>query len=87
MNKLNPTKVGLAVGGLLGVWHVVWSLMVAVGWAQPLINFSFRLHMISSPPQVQPFSLGAAIFLVIMAVVIGYVVGNVFTFIWNWLHR
>jgi hypothetical protein len=35
----NPNKVGLVIGALIGGWHFVWSLLVLIGWAQPIIDF------------------------------------------------
>jgi hypothetical protein len=37
----NPNKVGLVVAALIGGWHVLWSLLVLLGWAQPILDFIF----------------------------------------------
>lgn len=87
MNHLNPTKTGLAVGKLVGGVHLVWAVLVALGWAQALINFSQWAHMVSMPVVVQTFDISAAVTVVIVAALIGYVLGNIFAKIWNWLHR
>jgi hypothetical protein len=36
---VNPNKIGLVIGALLGGWHLIWSLVVLIGWAQPIIDF------------------------------------------------
>ncbi len=87
MNHLNPKKTGLAVGKLLGGVHLVWAVLVALGWAQALVNFSQWAHMVSVPVVIQPFELTAAITVIIVAAAIGYVLGYAFAKIWNWLHR
>lgn len=87
MNHLNPTKTGLALGKLLGGVHLLWVILVALGWAQALINFSQWAHMVSMPVVVKAFDLSAAVTVVIVAALIGYVLGNIFAKIWNWLHR
>ena len=87
MNHLNPRKTGLTVGAFIGGWHVIWSLLVALGWAQPLINFVLWAHMISLPYVVKAFDLSAAATLVVMTWFVGYVVGYIFAKIWNRLHR
>ncbi|HEY4500653.1 MAG TPA: hypothetical protein VJI70_00055 [Candidatus Paceibacterota bacterium] len=87
MNHLNPKKVGLAVGKLVGGVHLVWAILVALGWAQAVVNFSQWAHMISVPVVVEPFNLTATITVILVAVAVGYVLGYAFAKIWNWLHR
>ena len=83
MNNLNALRVGFALGGLLGLWHLVWSVLVAIGWAQPLIGWIFQLHMMRPPFTVMPFDIGMAALLVIVTSVFGCVLGWVFATIWN----
>ena len=87
MNHLNPTKTGLALGKLLGGVHLVWAVLIALGWAQALVNFSMWAHMVSVPVVVQAFDLSAAITVIVVATIIGYILGFAFARIWNWLHR
>ena len=88
MNQhLNPTKTGLALGGLVGGLHIVWSILVAFGWAQSLVNFNLWAHMVSLPFVVKTFDLSTAVTLVVIAAIVGYVVGHVFALIWNRVHR
>lgn len=87
MNHLNPKKTGLAVGELLGGVHIVWSVLVALGWAQALVNFSLWAHMVSTPVVVKPFDISAAITVVVVATAVGCALGYAFAKIWNYLHR
>ncbi|MEK7515371.1 MAG: hypothetical protein AAB555_00345 [Patescibacteria group bacterium] len=87
MNHLNPAKTGLAVGKLFGGVHLVWAILVALGWAQVLVNFSQWAHMVSVPVVVGAFDLTAAIIVIIVATAVGYVLGYAFAHIWNYLHR
>ncbi len=87
MNHLNSQKVALAVGFFLGGWHLVWSLLVAVGMGQPLLDFVLWAHMIHLQFVVGPFDLTASLTLVILTFLIGYVFGLAFAYIWNLLHR
>ncbi|OGG39663.1 hypothetical protein A2118_03180 [Candidatus Kaiserbacteria bacterium GWA2_50_9] len=87
MNHLNPKKVGLAVGKFLGGVHLVWAVLVALGWAQALVNFSQWAHMVSVPVVVEPFNLTAAITVILVATAVGFVLGYAFAHIWNYLHR
>lgn len=45
MNRANPHSFGLVFGTLLAAWHALWSLLVWLGPAQPLIDLIFRLHI------------------------------------------
>ena len=87
MNHINPRKTGLAVGKLVGGVHLVWAILVALGWAQALVNFSQWAHMLSVPVIVEPFNLTAAITVILVATAIGFVLGYMFAKIWNYLHR
>ena len=87
MNTVNSKKLGIVFGAFLGLWHLVWSVLVAIGWAQPLLDFIFRLHMIEPPYRVAQFNLGMAITLIIVTTLVGYVAGFVIGTIWNRVHR
>lgn len=87
MNHLNPTKTGLAVGKLIGGVHFVWAVLVALGWAQALVNFSLWAHMVSTPVVVGAFDITAAVTVILVATAIGFVLGYAFAHIWNYLHR
>lgn len=86
-NILSSHKTGLAFGGLLGLWHLCWSFLVAFGLAQPLINFIFELHMIRPLYMIGTFSFSMAIGLIIVTSLIGYAFGYVFATIWNAVHK
>jgi hypothetical protein len=85
---LNKNKVGMVLGTLVGGLHVVWSVLVAFGWAQPLVNLILKLHMIRPTLLiVDAFDFGTAIALVLVTSIVGYVVGYAFASIWNYLHK
>jgi hypothetical protein len=83
----NPNKVGLLIGALLGGWHLLWALLVLIGWAQPILDFIFWAHMIQKVYVVKPFDSAAAATLIVITGVIGYAFGFIGGAIWNRLHR
>lgn len=87
MKPLNPNNIGLFVGGLTGFFHGVWSLLVMVGFAQPVLDFIFWLHFLSNPVQVSMFEFTRAIMLVVFTFALGYVVGWMGAYLWNMMHH
>ena len=84
---INPLKAGVTFGALLGGYHLCWSLLVALGWAQPLIDFVFWMHFIQPVFVIRPFSLSAAAALIVFTSVVGFVMAFLFALLWNRLHR
>jgi hypothetical protein len=39
MGMVNPNKLGLVLGALYGGWHLLWAMLVGIGWAQSILNF------------------------------------------------
>ena len=83
----NKHKVGLVFGALLGGLHLCWSLLVLSGYAQAMYDFVLWAHMIHLPLTIGPFDLTAAVTLVIMTAVMGYVLGFIGAWVWNKFHR
>lgn len=82
---VSKNKLGIVVGGFVGLCHLGWSLLVAVGVAQALTNFVFRLHFIQPPYVIAPFRTDLAVALIVITAIVGYVMGWVLAAIWNWL--
>jgi len=83
----NANKVGIVIGALIGGWHICWSILVGLGWAQPLIDFIFWAHMINAVYVVKAFDPVAAVTLIVSTSLMGYVFGSAGAIIWNKLHR
>ena len=87
MKELNEKKVALTLGLFLGGWHLVWSLLILTGLAQPLLNFIFWAHMISNPYKITGFVLTQSLILIAVTFTVGFVGGLVFAKIWNSVHK
>ena len=82
----NPNKVGLVIGALIAGWHFLWSLLILIGWAQPILDLFFWAHMVKPVYFVKTFDPLAAITLIVITAVIGYVFGFLGAVIWSRLH-
>jgi len=80
---LNPNKTGLIVGAFFGIMHLVWSVFVATGIAQVLMDWIYGLHFLNNPFYISAFSAGTATLLVLVTFAVGYVFGSVFAMLWN----
>ncbi len=85
--KLNPSKVALTLGVLIGGFHLLWAVLVALGLAQPLLGFIFSIHMLANPYQVTGFDVTKAGMLVVITSAVGYGVGYIFANVWNKVHK
>lgn len=83
----NANKVGMVAGVLLGGFHLMWALLVLSGFAQAIYDFILWAHMIHIPIIIGPFDPTAAVTLVIMTFVVGYVMGYIGALVWNRFHR
>ena len=82
MGSIDANRLGVVLAVVMAAWHVVWSLLVAVGQGQRVMDFVFKMHGLRSDVVVQPFDLGMAILLAVVAAVAGYVVGAGAGLVW-----
>jgi hypothetical protein len=85
--QINVCKAGLAVALVLGGLHLCWSILVALKWAQPVIDFVFWMHFIKPIFVIEPFEISRAAVLVVLTAGIGFVIGSVFALVWNALRK
>jgi len=83
MEIINKNKTGLTFGFLISSFHLFWSILVALGIAQVLLDFVFNIHMLAMPITVMPFDIVKALGLIIVTFVVGYVFGWLMAFFWN----
>ncbi len=85
--RISVLKAGLVVATLYGAWHLCWSILVALGLAQLLIDFVFWMHFIKPVYVIEPFSIGRAAILLVITTSVGFTIGSIFALIWNALHK
>jgi hypothetical protein len=86
MKAIHPIKAAVTLGVLIGGWHLCWAILVALGWAQPFINFVFWIHFIQPVYVVGPFDAIRAAILIIVTTSMGLIIGYIFSVLWNRLH-
>ena len=71
------------LGSFLGIFHLLWAILVAVGFAQPLLDFIYKIHFLNNPFTVGTFDVVNGALLVIITFLVGYVAGWFLTFLWE----
>jgi len=84
---VKESKAGLIFGTFAAVMHVIWSLMVFLGFAQNYMNWIIGLHFLNNPFTVRAFNLSTALTLVGATFVVGYIVGYIFATVLNRLQK
>ncbi|MBI4157510.1 hypothetical protein HY502_01540 [Candidatus Woesebacteria bacterium] len=85
--KLNVQKTALMFATFAGVVHTIWSLLVALKYAQTYLDWMVGLHFLQNPFTVAPFNLTTAVALIAVTSALGYLVGFVFSTVWNRLNK
>jgi hypothetical protein len=85
--QINANRSGLILGTFLGGFHLLWSLLVAGGYAQSLLDFVYRIHFLNNPFTVGTFDAKTALILVLFTAVCGYVFGWVLSMLWNRINK
>ncbi len=87
MHPLSPYRTALVLGLLMGGWHLLWSALVLLGWAQAVVDFIFWMHFLKPIYVVEPFEIGRSLILISVTAAIGAVVGYCFAWLWNRVHE
>jgi hypothetical protein len=86
MKAIHPIKAGVTLAALFGGWHVCWVMLVATGLAQSVIDFVFWIHFIKPVYVIGTFNLAVAVVLIFVTTILGFVLGFVFSVLWNKVH-
>lgn len=85
MRHINPIKTSIAVGSVVALWHLVWVMLVGLGWAKKVLDFVLQLHFLDLRYSLLPYSATTGATLVLLTFVLGACFGLVFAVLWNWL--
>lgn len=83
METINKNKTGLTFAFLTSSFHLMWTILVALGVAQVFLDFIFNIHMLNVSVTVMPFNIIKAATLIIATFVIGYIFGWLMAYFWN----
>jgi hypothetical protein len=81
--KIDPIRLGIIFGLFLALFHAFWAALVALAWAQPLMNFIFWAHFITPPWHIEAFTWVRAFVLVGYAFLVGMGMGAMGGWLWN----
>ncbi|MFB6190964.1 MAG: hypothetical protein ABEJ64_00895 [Candidatus Nanohaloarchaea archaeon] len=79
----NRNQAGIALGALFGLLHAAWVTSVAAGSGQSLLTVLEAWHFLSSGYTITAFDPVTAVAGVIGATVTGYLIGWVFTYMYD----
>jgi len=85
--RIDPVRTGIILGLFLAAFHACWALLVALGWAQGLMNFVFWAHFIAPPYHIEPFEVARAGVLIAFVFAMGAIMGWAGALLWNSLAR
>ena len=85
MRRIGVGNAAMAVGAVAGVWHLMWVIFVAIGWAKPLLDFILALHFVKVGYELAPFDVVTAGSLVAITFCVGALFGAIFAIVWNFL--
>jgi hypothetical protein len=83
MRHVSIGKAAMSVGTVFGAFHVLWVVLVGIGWAQPVLDFFLELHFIKLDYQLAPYSAVTGLALVAVTFSAGALLGAIFALVWN----
>ena len=86
MDALSPMRTAVVLAVLLGGWHAVWSLFVAIGIAQWVMDFVLWIHFIRPVFMIEAFDPVRMVVLLAVTSALGFVIGYILALIWNAVH-
>ena len=83
-NQISEKKAAMLLATFAVTMHVMWSALVALGFAQSYVNWMLGMHFISAPTViVGAFDIVTAISLIASVAIVAYIAGYIFALVWN----
>jgi hypothetical protein len=82
-NEINKNRLGLTLGILFTIMHVLWVILVWAGLGKSLADWVHAIHFLGDMNVITNVRLGMIVIGIITAFVSGYILGWVFAAIWN----
>ena len=84
---MNKHKVGMALGMICAFFGFVWSIVVALGLGQWMVDKKMHLLFLNNPFTILPFNFWKMVALVVGLYVGAYIMGWIFAYVWNWYNK
>ncbi len=85
--NFNKNRMGLTLGSLFSLSHLLWVIIVALGFGQKILDSAHSYHFVGGDHPVESFTFLTALLGVIFAFICGYIVGWLFACIWNYFKK
>jgi H+/Cl- antiporter ClcA len=82
-HKIDGHKLGRTLAIFSMFMRFMWSVLVAIGAGQSVVDALDKLNFVSTSTKVQPFDLGTAILLIAVSGLFSYAFGHMLALIWN----
>ena len=83
MRQVSVLRSSVTIGMLVALWHAIWVILVALGWAGIVLDFVLKLHFIGLRVQILPYSAVTGMILLLVAFTVGAFLGALAAMIWN----
>lgn len=80
---MSKSSLGLIVGIFSATLHLVWTLLVILNLAKPIMDFVYGLHFLNNPFLITGFTFSKAIGLLLLTFFGGYVLGYFLGWVWE----
>lgn len=83
-NQISEKKAAMLLATFAVTVHIIWSVLVALGFADDYVNWMLGMHFISAPTvTVGAFDIVTALSLIVSVAIVAYIAGFIFALAWN----